>query len=303
MYPAGAPPKADDWTLDTFLKAAEACHKGGNPFGIGLGTTVGLGRHDRRDLPLLRRRAGRRQGRDRGQERSGPPGARLLQEADGSSCRPTCRRGTIASNNKWLVSGQGALIMNPPSAWAVAKRDAPQGRRAVLDARLPGRAQGPLRAVPAVLLGHLELQQEPVGGQEPARAICRRPRRPRRWWSPAAATTCRRSPSSRPSRPGPRKGRPRARSTTIPTRTITRSCSIAAAPAPHKIAEQIYTQGIADPDGRPLLQGRGHGQDARLGVEARSKASCATRQAQGDRRALPSDGAPPRLHENLQRRS
>ena len=30
------------------------------------------------------------------------------------------------SNNRWLVSGKGALIMNPPSAWAVAKRDAPQ---------------------------------------------------------------------------------------------------------------------------------------------------------------------------------
>src|SRR5205814_2442463 len=31
-----------------------------------------------------------------------------------------------ASNNKWLISGRGALIMNAPSAWAVAKRDAPQ---------------------------------------------------------------------------------------------------------------------------------------------------------------------------------
>jgi ABC-type glycerol-3-phosphate transport system substrate-binding protein len=31
-----------------------------------------------------------------------------------------------ASNNKFLISGQGALIMNPPSAWAVAKRDAPK---------------------------------------------------------------------------------------------------------------------------------------------------------------------------------
>ena len=39
MYPAGAPPKADDWTLDVMLKAAEACHKGGHPFGIGLGGT------------------------------------------------------------------------------------------------------------------------------------------------------------------------------------------------------------------------------------------------------------------------
>src|SRR5215212_8160332 len=39
MYPAGAEPKADAWTTDAFLKAAEACHKGGVPFGIGLGET------------------------------------------------------------------------------------------------------------------------------------------------------------------------------------------------------------------------------------------------------------------------
>jgi len=31
-----------------------------------------------------------------------------------------------ASNNKYLIAGKGSLIMNPPSAWAVAKRDAPQ---------------------------------------------------------------------------------------------------------------------------------------------------------------------------------
>ena len=40
MYPAGAPPKAENWTMDTFLKAAEACHKGGFPFGIGIGQTA-----------------------------------------------------------------------------------------------------------------------------------------------------------------------------------------------------------------------------------------------------------------------
>ena len=30
-----------------------------------------------------------------------------------------------ASNNRALISGKSALIWNPPSAWAVAKRDAP----------------------------------------------------------------------------------------------------------------------------------------------------------------------------------
>jgi ABC-type glycerol-3-phosphate transport system substrate-binding protein len=31
-----------------------------------------------------------------------------------------------ASNNRALISGRSALIWNPPSAWAVARRDAPQ---------------------------------------------------------------------------------------------------------------------------------------------------------------------------------
>src|SRR5260370_38347245 len=39
MYPAGSPPKADNWTMDTFLKAAKACHKAGFPFAIGTGGT------------------------------------------------------------------------------------------------------------------------------------------------------------------------------------------------------------------------------------------------------------------------
>src|SRR4029079_8132917 len=30
-----------------------------------------------------------------------------------------------ASNNKYIISGQGSMIMNPPSAYAVAKRDNP----------------------------------------------------------------------------------------------------------------------------------------------------------------------------------
>ena len=30
------------------------------------------------------------------------------------------------SNNKWLISGKGAAIFNAPSAWAVAKEDAPE---------------------------------------------------------------------------------------------------------------------------------------------------------------------------------
>ncbi len=31
-----------------------------------------------------------------------------------------------AGNNRWIISGKGAGIMNPPSSWAVAKRDNPK---------------------------------------------------------------------------------------------------------------------------------------------------------------------------------
>ena len=39
MYPAGQAPKADNWNMETYLKAAKACNKAGHAFGIGLGTT------------------------------------------------------------------------------------------------------------------------------------------------------------------------------------------------------------------------------------------------------------------------
>src|SRR5262249_25213924 len=47
-----------------------------------------------------------------------------------------------ASNNKWLISGKGSLIMNPPSAWAVAKRDAPQVAEKCWTHGMPKGAQG-----------------------------------------------------------------------------------------------------------------------------------------------------------------
>jgi ABC-type glycerol-3-phosphate transport system substrate-binding protein len=125
MYPAGAPAKADAWTFDTFLKAAEACHKGGHAFGIGLGTTS-----DNVDTAGMIFHGF---------------GAMLVDAKGNMTVKSDVVRQALdyykrlmaflpsdvpswddASNNKWLVSGKGALIMNPPSAWAVAKRDAPK---------------------------------------------------------------------------------------------------------------------------------------------------------------------------------
>jgi ABC-type glycerol-3-phosphate transport system substrate-binding protein len=125
MYPAGAPAQADGWNTDTFLKAAEACHKAGVPFGIGLGETS-----DNVDTCGAFFSAFGAQAVDaKGNITVKSDNVRQVLEyykklmaflpADVPAWDD-------ASNNKWLVSGRGALIMNPPSAWAVAKRDAPQ---------------------------------------------------------------------------------------------------------------------------------------------------------------------------------
>ncbi|WP_409997978.1 ABC transporter substrate-binding protein [Bradyrhizobium sp. SZCCHNS3002] len=123
MYPPGRPPEAAAWNLETFLAAAEACHRGGYPFGIGIGETpdsidtAGAIFHSfgadlvnaRGDITV--RTDSVREAVEYYKKLIGflPPDAAAWDDA---------------SNNKWLISGRGALILNPPSAWAVAKRDA-----------------------------------------------------------------------------------------------------------------------------------------------------------------------------------
>ena len=126
MYPAKAEYTSgqDAWTWDAHLKAAEACFKAGMPFGIGLGTTS-----DSVDTAGALFAAF---------------GADLVDKAGNITVKSDKIRQALeygqklvkflpkdavsyddASNNRALISGRSALIWNPPSAWAVAKRDAP----------------------------------------------------------------------------------------------------------------------------------------------------------------------------------
>jgi ABC-type glycerol-3-phosphate transport system substrate-binding protein len=125
MYPAGSPPKADNWTMDTFLKAAEACFKGGNPFGIGLGETS-----DSVDTAgAIFQSFGAELVSTKGDVTVKTDAVREALEYYKkliSFLPPDVASWDDAGNNKYLVSGKASMIMNPPSAWAVAKRDAPQ---------------------------------------------------------------------------------------------------------------------------------------------------------------------------------
>ena len=125
MYPAGSAPKAEAWTLDAMLKAAEACHKGGHPFGIGLGVT-----EDNVDTSgAIFQSFGANLVDAKGNVTVKTDAVRQALEYYKKLAQflpPDAPAWDNASNNKYLISGKGALIMNPPSSWAVAKRDAPQ---------------------------------------------------------------------------------------------------------------------------------------------------------------------------------
>jgi ABC-type glycerol-3-phosphate transport system substrate-binding protein len=125
LYPAGSPPKADAWNLDMFLKAAEACHKAGVPFGIGTGGTTdsidSAGAFFHAHGAMLVDAKGNVTVKSDPVRQSLEFYKKLM-----AFMPPDVPAWDDASNNKWIVSGRGAMIMNPPSAWAVAKRDAPQ---------------------------------------------------------------------------------------------------------------------------------------------------------------------------------
>ena len=194
MYPAGAPPKADDWTLDTFLKAAEACHKGGKPFGIGVGNTgdstdtIGAIFHSF--------------------------GAMLVNEKGDITVKTDAVRQALdyykrlmkflpgdvsawddASNNKFLISGQGSLIMNPPSRLGRRQARRAAGRRAAAGrtASRPGRRDATRRSCRSS--GASGTSARTSRRPRACSCISRSRRRSRRWSSPPAATTCRRSRS------------------------------------------------------------------------------------------------------------
>ncbi|MFO1024659.1 MAG: extracellular solute-binding protein [Acetobacteraceae bacterium] len=127
MFPASpSDPKAsENWTYDTFLKAAEACAKAGVPFGLGLGSTD----DSVNNTGIIYSAFGAQLVNAKGEITLDTPEMMAMMEY----CQKLVKflpSDTVsyddASNNRALISGKSALILNPPSAWAVAKRDAPK---------------------------------------------------------------------------------------------------------------------------------------------------------------------------------
>ena len=242
MYPAGSPPKADDWTLAAFLKAAEACHKGGNPFGIGLGTTsdnvdtIGAIFHSFGAV-LVNAKGDVVVKNDQVRE------ALDFYKKLMAFLPPDVAAWDDASNNKFLVSGQASMIMNPPSAWAVAKRDAPQVAEQCWTHGFPAGPKGRF----APFLPYYWCTWHFSKNQSAAKSLLRH-------LSTASAAEAMVVASGGYDLPAFEKlttfktwaeeGPPKGTLYHYPNPFNHQTLSVAAAPAPHKIAEQIYNQGI-----------------------------------------------------------
>ncbi|MEO9189679.1 MAG: extracellular solute-binding protein [Acetobacteraceae bacterium] len=127
MYPARevAPPEGADWTYDAMLKAAEACHKAGFPFGMGCGATT----DSVQTWGAIFGAFGADLVDGKGNITVDSDNVRAVLEYAKKLVAvlpPDTVSYDDASNNRALISGKSAMIWNPPSAWAVAKRDAPQ---------------------------------------------------------------------------------------------------------------------------------------------------------------------------------
>jgi ABC-type glycerol-3-phosphate transport system substrate-binding protein len=128
IYPPNAPWNQalhDAWTWDAFLDAAQKCHKAGAPFGKPMSDFSDAVNWVGSVFAAYGAELVDKKGNVTVKSDQVKQVMEWFKRLD-----PFLPADTIAwdnaGNNKWFVAGKGALIMNPPSAWAVAKRDAPK---------------------------------------------------------------------------------------------------------------------------------------------------------------------------------
>ena len=159
--------KVDGWTWDAYVTSAQKLHKAGFPVGLPLGQTsdavdwVG-GLFNAYGVVMVDAKDNIKINSD--ETRQAMEVARKIVEA----MSPDVFAWDDAGNNRWLISGKGSGIMNPPSAWAVAKRDNPKVAEQCWTHPVPQRPERPLRRSAAAVLRPVAVLQEQVGGERVA---------------------------------------------------------------------------------------------------------------------------------------
>lgn len=117
--------KQETWNWDLYLACAEKLYKAGYPVGLPMGQTsdavdwvgalfnsFGVVMMDEKDNITI----------NSAETRQAMEYLKKLMAVN----PPEVYAWDDAGNNRWIISGKGSGIMNPPSSWAVAKRDNPK---------------------------------------------------------------------------------------------------------------------------------------------------------------------------------
>ena len=179
------------WTYDTFLKAAEACQKAGFPFGLGLGQTG----DSVNNTGIIYSAFGAELVNAKGEITVDSDAVNQVLDYTRKLAQflpPDTVSYDDASNNRALISGQSALILNPPSAWSVAKRDAPKVAEDCWTFPCPAGPKGRYNPVQLLLLRRRGRSARTSRRRRNWRSSCRSARRCRSATPPRTATTCRR---------------------------------------------------------------------------------------------------------------
>jgi hypothetical protein len=168
LFPAGERDQAridEVWTWQNFLEGARKLHAAGHPFGDPIGPTS-----DSQDWlgPLFL---------SFGSEMV-DEGGNIAVDSDNTRAALEFVRELVqymppdiyawddAGNNRWIISGNGSVIHNPPSAWAVAVRDQPQVAEQLWHHDTPRGPEGRFRGALPYLWGVWEFGQNKTAAKD-----------------------------------------------------------------------------------------------------------------------------------------
>ncbi|MGE0715979.1 MAG: ABC transporter substrate-binding protein [Alphaproteobacteria bacterium] len=231
----------EGWTYDAFLGHAEKLHRAERPFGnpispagdgqnwlaplfLAFGAVLVNARGEisvdsdetRRALEYLVRLA-----------RFMPPDVHVWDDA---------------SNNDWLLSGRGACILNPPSVWAMARRDKPEIAAQLWHHDTPRGPNGRFRACLPYFWGVWEFARNKPAARDFIRYMCARDVT-RRLVAGSAGYDLPLLPSFLDFEIWAETTPPRGTTYNYPTRGD-ETVVVAGYPAPAQIAAQIYNHGL-----------------------------------------------------------
>jgi len=178
MYPAHKDVNAlqDAWTWDAFLKYAELAAKDNMTFALGMGSGLNTDATDFHGA--LFAAYGATLIDQEGQIQLKSDAVRQVMEFAQRLVKfypPDAVSFDDASNNRALISGKSALICNPPSAWSVAKRDAPQIAADCWTFPAPKGPKGRFEPTLSFFWGVYKFSQNKTAGKELVEYLMQRP--------------------------------------------------------------------------------------------------------------------------------